>query len=274
MSVRAYILPPTLNTSVAAPKGKVSRECGSAAHSARTAATEFRLEGSIQAVSAIQTVCTQAARAAQCATLPTMTDVLILGAGLAGLAAARDLAAAGRRVQVLDKSRGVAGRAATKRFGSLRLDHGARFFTARQPRTQALASEGLEAGWLCEWTRQIPSWQAGQISTPEGGHPRYVGRSGMSDIGKALAEGLDVQTDTQVTNLEHTGDGWRLISADGRTFEGRTLLLNAPAPQLSVLLAGLDGGPDTSCTGRRDACAPAGPSVRCWRPTSAPTGPP
>ena len=175
-----------------------------------------------------------------------MTDVLILGAGLAGLAAARDLAAAGRRVQVLDKSRGVAGRAATKRFGALRLDHGARFFTARQPRTQALASEGLEAGWLCEWTRQIPSWQAGQISTPEGSHPRYVGRSGMSDIGKALAEGLDVQTDTQVTNLERTGDGWRLISADGRTFEGRTLLLNAPAPQLSGLLAGPSGGPDTS----------------------------
>ncbi|GAA4009191.1 hypothetical protein GCM10022631_21900 [Deinococcus rubellus] len=175
-----------------------------------------------------------------------MTDVLILGAGLAGLAAARDLAAAGGRVQVLDKSRGVAGRAATKRFGALRLDHGARFFTARQPRTLALVKEGLEAGWLSEWTRQLPTWQAGQISTPEGGHPRYVGRSGMSEIGKALAAGLDVQTGTQITRLEHGESGWRLTSADGRIFEGRTLLLNAPAPQLSVLLAGLPNAPDTA----------------------------
>ena len=45
-----------------------------------------------------------------------MTDVVILGAGVAGLAAAQDLRAAGARVQVLDKSRGVSGRAATKRF--------------------------------------------------------------------------------------------------------------------------------------------------------------
>ena len=175
-----------------------------------------------------------------------MTDVLILGAGLAGLAAARDLAAAGMRVQVLDKSRGVAGRAATKRFGALRLDHGARFFTARQPRTRALVEEGLEAGWLSEWTRQIPSWQAGQISTSGGAHPRYVGRSGMSEIGKALAAGLDVQTGTQITRLERAGGGWQLTSDDGRTFGAPTLLLNAPAPQLSVLLAGLDNGPDTS----------------------------
>lgn len=175
-----------------------------------------------------------------------MTDVLILGAGLAGLAAARDLAAAGARVQVLDKSRGVAGRAATKRFGPLRLDHGARFFTARQPRTRALVQEGLEAGWLSEWTRQLPTWQAGQISTPEGGHPRYVGRSGMSEIGKALAAGLDVQTETQITHLERGEGSWQLTSADGRSFGGRTLLLNAPAPQLSVLLAGLTDPPDTA----------------------------
>lgn len=175
-----------------------------------------------------------------------MTDVLILGAGLAGLAAARDLAAAGARVQVLDKSRGVAGRAATKRFGALRLDHGARFFTARQPRTLALVEEGLKAGWLSEWTRQLPTWQAGQITVPEGGHPRYVGRSGMSEIGKALADGLDVQTGTQITRLERGEGDWQLTSTDGRMFRGQTLLLNAPAPQLSVLLAGLTGPPETA----------------------------
>ncbi|AWN24402.1 FAD-binding dehydrogenase [Deinococcus irradiatisoli] len=165
-----------------------------------------------------------------------MTDVLILGAGVAGLAAGRDLAAAGRRVQVLDKARGVSGRAATKRFADLRLDHGARFFTARHPRTKALVEEGLDAGWLREWTRQIPVWEAGTIRTPADGHPRYVGQSGMSDIGKALAAGLEVYTGAQIVDIQRRSDVWHLTSADGRTFEAPTLLLNAPAPQLAALL--------------------------------------
>ncbi len=167
---------------------------------------------------------------------PAMTDVLILGAGAAGLAAGRDLAAAGARVQVLDKARGVSGRAATKRFGELRLDHGARFFTARQPRTRAFVQEGLDAGWLTEWTRQIPTWEAGEVATATDGHARYVGRRGMSDLGKALAEGLDIQTGAQITHVERRGDVWQLGSGDGRTFEAPTLLLNAPAPQLAALL--------------------------------------
>ncbi len=165
-----------------------------------------------------------------------MTDVVILGAGVAGLAAAQDLRAAGARVQVLNKSRGVSGRAATKRFENLRLDHGARFFTARQSRTQALVREGLAAGWLREWTRRIPEWQGGRLDPAQDGHMRYVGAAGMSDVGKALAHGLDVQTGAQITQLERRGDQWHLHSEDGRTFAAQTLLLNAPAPQLTALL--------------------------------------
>ncbi|TSA87776.1 FAD-dependent oxidoreductase [Deinococcus detaillensis] len=174
-----------------------------------------------------------------------MTDFLVLGAGVAGLAAARDLAAAGMRVQVLDKSRGVSGRAATKRFKDshgegLRLDHGARFMTARHARTHALVSEGLEAGWLSEWTRSVPEWKEGRLIAAPDGHPRYVGAAGMSDIGKALAEGLDVKTGVQITQIERRDGQWQLHSADGQMFGAKTLLLNAPAPQLAALLGEQD----------------------------------
>ena len=55
-------------------------------------------------------------------------DVLLLGAGLSGLKAARDLHAAGKSVLVLDKGRGVGGRAATRRWDGTPVDHGAQFF--------------------------------------------------------------------------------------------------------------------------------------------------
>ena len=59
-----------------------------------------------------------------------MTErVAIVGAGVAGLAAARRLAGHGIPVTVLEKSRGLGGRCATRRVrtGSdeLRFDHGA-----------------------------------------------------------------------------------------------------------------------------------------------------
>jgi predicted NAD/FAD-dependent oxidoreductase len=57
--------------------------------------------------------------------------VVIVGAGLAGLSAARLLRDAGHDVVVLDKGRSPGGRCATRRIGNATLDHGAQFFTVR-----------------------------------------------------------------------------------------------------------------------------------------------
>ena len=45
------------------------------------------------------------------------TDILIIGAGMSGMAAATDLARAGRRVMVVDKGRDIGGRMASRRIG-------------------------------------------------------------------------------------------------------------------------------------------------------------
>jgi predicted NAD/FAD-dependent oxidoreductase len=53
------------------------------------------------------------------------TDILIVGAGLAGLLAATDLQASGFHPLVVDKGRGVGGRLASRRIGPATLDSSA-----------------------------------------------------------------------------------------------------------------------------------------------------
>ena len=60
--------------------------------------------------------------------------IAIIGAGMAGITAARTLVQAGHRVKVFEKSRGAAGRMSTREtvFGTF--DHGTQYFTVRDPR--------------------------------------------------------------------------------------------------------------------------------------------
>ena len=79
-------------------------------------------------------------------------DVVVIGAGMSGLVAARELVAAGARVRVIDKGRSVGGRLATRRIGDARLDHGAQFFTVRTPAFQQRVDDWLDRGLVRVWT--------------------------------------------------------------------------------------------------------------------------
>ncbi|MEV4969913.1 NAD(P)/FAD-dependent oxidoreductase [Streptomyces scopuliridis] len=73
-------------------------------------------------------------------------DVVIIGAGLAGLAAAHHLTSAGVRVSVLEAAPHVGGRMATDRVDGFRLDRGGRLLTASYP--ELLRTPGLEGAAL------------------------------------------------------------------------------------------------------------------------------
>lgn len=154
-------------------------------------------------------------------------DCLVVGAGLAGLAAARDLANHGWQVTVIDKGSRPGGRMATRPLGEAWLDYGAQYFTVRDPAFAAAVDQ---------WTREglVKVWSYGFGDSA--GHPRYAVAGGMNRLPQALAEGLEVKTRVRVASCAWTGGCWRVAAETGEAWEARRLLLTAPVPQSLALL--------------------------------------
>lgn len=155
-------------------------------------------------------------------------DVLVIGAGIAGLFAAAALKKAGRQTLIVDKSRGVGGRMATRRIAGATFDFGAQFATARDPRFEEVLISACAAGAAVEWCRGF--------AAEADGHPRWRGKPGISSLAKHLAVGLEIVQETQVTALRPVGDHWSVSVADGATWSVGAVILTPPVPQSLVLL--------------------------------------
>jgi hypothetical protein len=154
------------------------------------------------------------------------TDILIIGAGLAGLLAATDLQASGFHPLVVDKGRGVGGRLASRRIGSATFDHGAQFITARTPRFAALLSEWHGLGLVTEWYRGTSAE-----------HIYWRGVPSITAVPKHLAKSLHVRLEMKMTALKQESSRWLAIFENGETVAAKAVLLTAPVPQSLALLA-------------------------------------
>ncbi|WP_288841600.1 NAD(P)/FAD-dependent oxidoreductase [uncultured Deefgea sp.] len=161
-------------------------------------------------------------------------DVIVIGAGMAGLSAAQQLRAAGRRVLVLEKSRGIGGRMATRRDEAAQWDHGAQYFTARSAVFRRQVAIWLRANLIGRWPAPIYAWdgQNLSISSPQ---QRFVGIPRMNAPLAAMAAALDVKLSVQVTAIEATAQGWQ-VRADEPIGQARQLVLAIPAPQAAALI--------------------------------------
>ncbi len=185
----------------------------------------------------------------------------VIGAGLAGLACARRLNAAGFRVRVFDKGRGPGGRMSTRRvetpLGEARFDHGAQFFTARDPGFRAEVDRLTLAGAVAQWEGRLVSLDAAGAPRPLPAEPRHVGAPGMNALVRALADGLDVAWGVRVQGLAHGPDGWRLTAEDGADLGAAEIVVCAlPAEQAAELLA------DAAPTLAQEAAAAR--TAPCW----------
>jgi predicted NAD/FAD-dependent oxidoreductase len=172
---------------------------------------------------------------------PTMEraqPIAVIGAGMAGLACAAALDAAGAPTRLFDKGRRAGGRLATRRVGEMAFNHGAQYATAHSDGFRALLQEMHGAGDAGHW--------------PQAGSGRWSGLPGMSGIGRHLERRLPapVQTGRHVGFLHHDGAAWRvrhvaaeaarpgsIVTEGGELSEPfAAVILALPAPQAAVLL--------------------------------------
>lgn len=172
---------------------------------------------------------------------------MIVGAGLCGLHAAARLQAAGRSVMVVEKSRGPGGRAATRRWSNRPVDHGAQFFTAKNPAFAEQVALWEQAGICHEWSRGFHRYDDGRLHWPsDDSHPRYACRAGMSSLGRVMGEALGeiIQRDAKVIRMSVLEGLWQAALEDGRDLRARGLLLTPPPAQSQALL--VDPAPDAA----------------------------
>lgn len=173
---------------------------------------------------------------------PETYDVIIIGSGMAGLAAAGVARSAGRTVCVIDKGRRIGGRVSTRRAGGFTFNHGAQFLTARQPDFITACTAAQASGALRPWR--------------VAGRDAFCGAPTMRDLPAFLGEGLTIRQQVEITGITRDDGLIMLHDADGNVACGRQVVVTAPAPQAARLLDPVAA--DLAATARSAAYAP------CW----------
>ena len=164
---------------------------------------------------------------------------LVIGAGIAGLSAARRLHEGGFTVTVLDKGRVAGGRMSTRHSADWVADHGAQYFTARDPDFRVEVARWQQAGAAALWTPRLCAFEAGGVRASSEKLQRFVGVPGMTAPAQLLAEGLNLHNGITVTALRRDADGWRVECAEQGELDERfdAVVVAVPAPQAVPLLA-------------------------------------
>jgi renalase len=154
--------------------------------------------------------------------------VLIVGAGIAGIACANALRSAGIAARVVDRGRRAGGRMASRTINGRTVDLGAAYFTVEPGSPfDGVVADWVERGLARPWTDTLAVAGADGIHDSRSGPMRYAAATGLRGLVLDLARGLDVE---QGVTVEHVAPG----EADGKRYDA--VVLAMPDPQAGRLL--------------------------------------
>ena len=135
-------------------------------------------------------------------------QIAVVGAGMAGVACARTLVQAGHQVTVFEKSATIGGRMATRNSAFGTFDHGAQYFTVRDPRfVRALETvPGLCKPWSANTVRVLDELGRVAAAGLPAREAHWVPTPGMNALASRwvlpLMNQHNIELETRVTRLE------------------------------------------------------------------------
>ncbi|MGK5678155.1 NAD(P)/FAD-dependent oxidoreductase [Actinoplanes sp. URMC 104] len=161
-------------------------------------------------------------------------DVVVVGAGIAGLSCARALTDGGARVRVVERGRVVGGRLASKRYDGRYADIGAAYVVADDPGFAAQLTSWESRGLARPWTDTLLVHPGGKKTT---GPVRWAAPGGLRSLAADLADGLDVRLSAPLDAVPADADAVVLA------MPGPQALRLAPPPGIAAAAAGQTWNP-------------------------------
>lgn len=160
--------------------------------------------------------------------------VCIVGAGVAGLAAARSLARAGAEPTVLEASDHVGGRCETLRADGFVFDTGATSVAPRGLALERAILEELPQEGLVKVEAPVYVHDGARVAPGDPGRGlggRYCYADGLDQLPRLLAAGLDVRLGAPVRQIEAVAGGLRV---EGDRYDA--VVVTVPVPEAEPLL--------------------------------------
>ncbi len=196
--------------------------------------------------------------------------IVVVGAGIAGVACARALVDAGRQVQVLDRGRRIGGRLARRSVTAWDnggaatgephvVDVGASYLTVTDPRFATVVRDWVDRGLARTWSDRFHVRDATGWHGPKVGPMRYGTADGLRSLVEDLAIGLDVAHPCDVSAVRarsapaagsvvpaagsvpaaseaSDSGGWLVDVVGGPSIEADAVVVAAPDPQAARIM--------------------------------------
>ena len=124
-------------------------------------------------------------------------SVVVVGAGVAGVACAVALRSAGVSVRVLERARSVGGRMASRRLHGRPVDLGAAYFTVSDPEFAEVVGRWRTLGLARPWTSELAVLAGGECGRAPG-PLRWATPAGLRSLVQELSGELDVELEREV----------------------------------------------------------------------------
>ncbi len=151
------------------------------------------------------------------------SQVVIIGAGLCGLTLAAKLSEVSVEALVIEKSKAIGGRVATRRDGEAVYDHGAIFYSD---------SDTDHNIWHRRWSESNKA----KIWFSENQHRYVCGAGGMTSLAKDLARDLNLQFNEKAVQIGHSKNSIHLFTDSGNVFKAQKVVFTCPLPQSLEIL--------------------------------------